>query len=169
MADIGKLEALNRQLGFLQTLTECVGKLVDLRELVHKLGADLELRVEAGDEPLPLFVAPELVDFALRALLGVVAENRGPRKTAELTLRVRMVGDGTKATALVSLSGRHLELEGILPEPQAEAVPNHGRIGVFIAKEILRMHQGEIHGGPGLEGAEILLAFRALDPGGRGE
>jgi signal transduction histidine kinase len=41
-------------------------------------------------------------------------------------------------------------------------VPNQGRLGVFLAKEIIRLHRGEIHAGPGLEGTEILISLRSL-------
>jgi len=49
-----------------------------------------------------------------------------------------------------------------LPEPSDGAIPNQGRLGVFLAKEILRLYHGEIHAGPGLEGTEILISFRGL-------
>ena len=64
-------------------------------------------------------------------------------------------------TALFSIKGKQLELEGILPEPTEGAVPNQGRMGVFLAKEVLRLHRGEIHAGPGLEGTEILISLRS--------
>ncbi len=79
-----------------------------------------------------------------------------------MTLQVRSTGTGTELTALLSLKGKHLELEGILPEPVDNGVPNQGRIGVFLAKEILRIHRGEIHAGPGLEGTEILISVRSF-------
>jgi hypothetical protein len=50
----------------------------------------------------------------------------------------------------------------VLPEPTANAVPNQGRLGVFLAKEILRLHRGEIHAGPGMEGTEILISIRSF-------
>ena len=73
-------------------------------------------------------------------------------------------GDGqdfTTPTLTLSLKGKHLELEGILPEPTDGAVPNQGRLGVFLAKENIRLHRGEIHAGPGLEGTEILVSLRS--------
>ena len=87
-------------------------------------------------------------------------ENRGELGLRELSLKVRSTGTGPELTALLSLKGKHLELEGILPEPTEGSVPNQGRIGVFLAKEILRLHHGEIHAGPGLEGTEILISLR---------
>jgi hypothetical protein len=75
---------------------------------------------------------------------------------------VRSSGSGPDLTALISIEGQGLELEGIIPEPVANAVPNQGRLGVLLAKEILRMHNGDIHGGPGMDGPEILVSLRGL-------
>ena len=88
--------------------------------------------------------------------------SRGAQGLKDLALKVRSTGTGDDTTALLSLKGKGMELEGILPEPVNGDVPNQGRIGVFLAKEILRLHQGEIHAGPGLEGTEILISVRKL-------
>ena len=88
-------------------------------------------------------------------------ENRPAQGPREMTLQLRSTGEGAELTALVSVKGRNLELEGILPEPAEGAVPNHGRIAVFLAKEIIRLHHGEIHAGPGMEGTEILVSLRS--------
>ena len=42
-------------------------------------------------------------------------------------------------TALFVAQRKKLGVEGILPEPIVGAVPNLGRLGVFLAKEILRL------------------------------
>jgi hypothetical protein len=160
--DIAKLERLNRQLGLLQSLHESEVSLVDLRELAQRLGNELKLKVEVGPEPVRLTIASELVDFALRSLIDVISENRAPQGTAELVLQVRSTGDGDKATALISVQGRRLELEGILPEPAEGAVPNQGRLEILLAKEVIRLHRGEIHAGPGMQGTEILISLRSL-------
>jgi hypothetical protein len=107
-----------------------------------------------------LNVSKKLLDFALRALIRTVGENRPEHGLKELALKVRSTGTGSELTALLSLKGKHLELEGILPEPTEVSVPNQGRLSVFLAKEILRLHQGEIHAGPGMEGTEILISLR---------
>jgi hypothetical protein len=100
------------------------------------------------------------LEFALRSLIETITENRGELGTRELVLQLRSTGTGAELTALLSLKGKNLELEGILPEPVEGAVPNQGRAGVFLAKEILRLHHGEIHAGPGIEGTEILISVR---------
>jgi len=160
--DVARLETLNRQLGLMQTLHEADPVAVDVRELAKSIGATLAMHVEVGPDPVKLSLAKDLVEFAIRSLIQTIAENRPTSGTRELELQVRSSGEGPELTALLSLKGRNLELEGILPEPADGAVPNHGRLGVFLAKEILRLHHGEIHAGPGLEGTEILISLRSL-------
>ncbi len=160
--DVAKLEALNDQLNIMQALSEIDAAAVDVRELAQDIGRSLGLSVEVGPDPVVLSVSKKLLNYALRSLIATVAENRPGRGLRELILQVRATGIGAELTALLSLKGKHLELEGILPEPSPEAVPNHGRLSVFLAKEIIRLHRGEIHAGPGVEGAEILLSLRSL-------
>jgi hypothetical protein len=160
--DVAKLETLNRHLGLMQTLHEADGVAVDIRELAQTIGASLGLRVEVGPDQVVLTVAKKLLDFALRSFIETITENRGALGAKDLALQVRSTGTGLELTALLSLKGKNLELEGILPEPVIGAVPNLGRLGVFLAKEILRLHHGEIHAGPGMEGTEILISIRSL-------
>ncbi len=160
--DVAKLEALNRQLGLMMTLHEADALPVDMREVARQVGDTLGLHVEVGPDPVRLAVAKDLVEFSLRSLIESVAENRPADGVNALTLQVRSSGSGPELTALLSLKGQRLELEGILPEPTDGSIPNQGRLGVFLAKEILRLHHGEIHAGPGLEGTEILISFRSL-------
>jgi hypothetical protein len=159
-SDVSKLEALNNNVAMMQALHEAEPADCDLREVAQHLGHSLGLRVEVGPDPVTLCACRKLLEFALRSLIGTIAENRGELGARELTLQVRSTGTGAETTALLSLKGRQLELEGILPEPVDGAVPNLGRLGVFLAKEILRLHHGEIHSGPGLEGTEILISVR---------
>jgi hypothetical protein len=161
-ADVGQLEQLNDNLALMQVLHEAEPAAVDIREVVQSLGHSLGLRVEVGPDPVVLMASRRLLDFALRALVRTIGENRPEHGLRELALKVRSTGTGPELTALLSLKGKHLELEGILPEPVDDAVPNQGRLGVFLAKEILRLHRGEIHAGPGMEGTEILISLRHL-------
>jgi len=171
--DIAKLERLNRQLGLLQNLHESEVGPADVRDLAQALGTELGFKVEVGPEPVRLTVAVELVKFALRSLIEVVSENRAPQGMEDLVLQIRSTGEGDKSTALISLQGRRLELEGIMPEPVEGGVPNQGRLEILLAKEVIRLHRGEIHAGPGMQGTEILISLRSLParaPGGaRGE
>ena len=151
-SDIQKLEALNRNFSLMQVLHEAEPGRVDICELAKTVGEDLGLGVEVVPEPVVLHVARNLVEFALHTLVKTVTENRPLHGARDLQLQVRSTGEGKDLTALLSIKGKHLELEGIMPEPTENGVPNHGRIGVFIAKEVLRLHHGEIHAGPGIEG-----------------
>lgn len=159
-SDIAKLEALNTNIAMLPSLHEVEATPTDIRELAQRVGGALGVRVEVGPEPIVLAVGARLLEFGLRAFIKSVTENRGGLGARDLTLQVRSTGRGAEQTALLSLKGKTLELEGILPEPVEGAVPNQGRLGVFLAKEILRLHHGEIHAGPGLEGTEILISVR---------
>lgn len=160
--DVGKLEALNGNIGLMQSLYEVKPSSVDMRDMAQALSTSLGLNVEVGPEPVPLVLAKDLVEFSLRSLIATVIENRAALNAGELTLQVRSAGKGNELTALISLKGKHLELEGILPEPAENTVPNQGRLGVFIAKEVLRLHHGEIHAGPGMDGTEILISLRSM-------
>ncbi len=160
--DVRQLEALNDSMALMQGLHEAEVAPFDVRELMQTLGHSLGVRVELTEEPVLLAGSRQLVDFALRAIVRTVGVNRPGKGLRELLVRLRSSGRGDSLTVLVSIKGKSLELEGILPEPMAEAVPNQGRIEVFLAKEIIRLHQGEIHAGPGLDGTEILLSLRKL-------
>ena len=129
-----KLEELNRHLSLMQVLHETTASSLDVRELAQEIGLALGLAVEVGPEPVKLSVAKNLISFALQALITTVAENRPDRGFAGLALEVRATGGELERTALLSLKGKHLELEGILPEPSDHAIPNLGRLGVFLAK-----------------------------------
>jgi signal transduction histidine kinase len=159
-ADVAQLEALHANIALMQCLHEQEPHAVDVRDLAQHVGHSLGLRVEVGPDPVEIKASRKLLDFALRALIRTVGENRPDKGLREISLKVRSTGTGADLTALLSLKGKCLELEGILPEPVEGSVPNQGRLGVFLAKEILRLHHGEIHAGPGLEGTEILFSIR---------
>lgn len=158
--DVAALEGLNANLEVMQSFHESEPVTVDIRDVAQAAGGALGVRVETGPDPVTLSASKKLLDFALRAILRTLAENRRDKNAKELTLKVRSTGTGPDATALLSIKGTELELEGILPEPVNGGVPNQGRLGVFLAKEILRLHGGEIHAGPGMEGTEILISVR---------
>jgi hypothetical protein len=161
-SDVMQLESLNDNLSMMHILHEAEAAPIDIREVAQLVGTALGVRVEVGPDPVVLSASRKLLDFALRSLIRTVGENRGEQGFRDLALKVRSTGSGSELTALLSLKGKVLELEGILPEPVNGAVPNQGRLGVFIAKEILRLHGGEIHAGPGMEGTEILISIRKL-------
>jgi len=159
-SDIAGLERLNHRLGLMQALDEIEPAEIDVRDLIKRVAANARIGVEVGPDPVRLMVAADLLQFALESLVNTLTENRSERDTGELGLQLRSTGSKEELTALISFKGRNLELEGILPEPHDGAVPNQGRLSVFLAKEIIRLHRGEIHAGPGIKGTEILISLR---------
>jgi hypothetical protein len=132
----------------------------DLGQLLVEVGRRTGVAVKAGSLPVVLNIAPKLVEFAIEAIVESIVENRQDRGKRDLTVQLRTTGDGEHLLALISIKGPDLALEGILPAPEPGDAPSHGRIGVFVAKEIIRLHGGEIHSGPGMAGAEILISLR---------
>jgi len=157
--DISRLEYLNNQLVQLAALVESGINVIDFRDIVRQVGEACGVKAKVGPDAVPLAVAPRLLDFALQAILRTIIENRGGLGTKDLTLQLRATGAEDKITALISIKGKMLELEGILPVATPDSVPNQGKMGVFIAKEIIKLHTGSIHAGPGLEGTEILISI----------
>lgn len=158
--DIASLEAINQHLASIPTFSEVNAEEADLGQLLVQVGKRTGVTVKAGVTPVVLSLAPNLVEFALESIVGSIVENRQDRGKKDLSLSLRTTGDGENLLALVSIKGPDLVLEGILPTPEPGDVPTHGRIGVFVAKEIIRLHGGEIHAAPGMEGAEILISLR---------
>uniref|UniRef100_UPI0039C90261 hypothetical protein n=1 Tax=Horticoccus sp. 23ND18S-11 TaxID=3391832 RepID=UPI0039C90261 len=158
--DVTSLESLNNDLALMQSFHEQGASIVDMREIARSIGDSLGIKVETGPDPVMLSVSRKLLDFSLSAIIQTVGENRPEHGLKDLALVVRSTGSGTELTTLFSLKGKRLELEGVLPEPVENAVPNQGRFSVFLAKEVIRLHRGEIHAGPGIEGTEILISIR---------
>ena len=158
--DIASLEAVNRHLASLPTFSEVEAESIDLRALVCAVGRKCGVMVETGSQEILLDVAPKLIEFGLESILESIAENRPGLGKRELVMSLRTSGTGESLAAVLSIRGPGLALEGILPAPQPGATPTHGRIGVFIAKEIIHLHGGSIQAGTGTNGPEISLSIR---------
>ncbi len=159
--DIANLETINRHLASIPTFREVNPEPADLRGLVQQVAKRMDVAIDAGPSAIRLNVVPGLVEFGLQAILESLVENRPELGKRGISVHVRALGEADQLTALVAIRGEKLELEGILPLPEPGSIPSHGRIGVFIAKEIIRLHGGEILSGPGLDGAEILISIRS--------
>ncbi len=158
--DVGRLKILNDQIAQLSGVSEVLAEESDVRDLILAIGEKCDIRTEVGSDPVFLHIAPRLVEMALEAILDIVLQGRVGQELHETALQLRSTGVGASTTALISIRGKNLELEGILPPMTADSVPNQGRIALFVAKEILKLHHGSIHSGPGLEGTEILISIR---------
>jgi len=159
--DIANLETINRHLASIPTFREVDPEPADLRGLVQQVVKKMDVAIDAGSRAILLSVVPALVEFGLQAILESLVENRPDLGKRGLSVHVRASGEGDQLTALIAIRGERLELEGILPLPEPGSIPSHGRIGVFIAKEIIRLHGGEILSGPGVDGSEILISIRS--------
>lgn len=159
-SDVAQLQRLNRDLVQLAEFSTGQSEPTDLRAVLRELEVAESVRVELPPLPVELSVVREWVRFALASLVHTVAENQPADPERPLTLQLRSTGEGSEVTALISIQGSGLELEGILPDPSEDGTPNQGRLAVFIAKEIVRLHGGEIHAGPGMVGTEILLSLK---------
>ena len=159
--DIDRLVKLNADLVHLANFTEMEPHAVDLGGLLRGLEEAVGVTVDLSPEPVELVVVPDLLTFALEALVRTIMENQPANPEVPVALQLRSTGEGSETTALVSIRGSGLELEGILPVADGNDVPNQGRLTVFIAKEIVRLHGGDIHAGPGMAGTEILISLRA--------
>ena len=159
-SDVARLNRLNRDLVQLAEFALMQPAKADLRKILEAAGETLGTPVEVPPDPVEIEVVSELVGYALESLIKTILENQPNDPSRELKVQLRSTGDAASLTALISIQGSGLELEGILPSPSPDGVPNQGRLAVFIAKEIVRLHGGEIHAGPGMEGTEILLSLR---------
>ena len=159
--DISNLEVLNKNLDLMQRIHESEPSVIDVRQMIQDVGETLGVKVEVGPDPIALNANRQLLEFAIVSLVNTLVENSFGEGGKRLSIKVRSTGSGPETIALVSLNGDRLELEGIIPESIDGASPNYGRVSVFLAKEILRLHYGGIHAGPGDEGVEILLSFKS--------
>lgn len=159
-SDVARLNRLNNDLVKLAEFAQMQPDTVDLRKILQQAGEAVGTTVEVPPDAVELSVVGDLIRYALESLISTISENQPADATRDLKVQLRSTGDDTTTTALISIQGSGLELEGILPDPDPEQVPNQGRLAVFIAKEIVRLHGGEIHAGPGMEGTEILLSLR---------
>ena len=158
--DVSQLENLNSNLGVMQGLHEATASEFDIRDLVQRVGRVVGVRVDVGPDAVVISGFEKLLEVAILAILQSIGERQRIGGHDDVAIKVRSTGSGSEVTALLAIRGKELELEGILPEPVRDGVPNQGRIAVFIAKEVLRLHGGEIHSGPGMEDMEILISIR---------
>lgn len=161
IVDVERLRRLNDELNHLATIADVTPELVDIRELVEKCARMHSILVEVCEEAIQLMVVRQLLGFAIEAIVAGILANRPVASPADgILIGVRGVGVGSQRVALISIRGKGIELEGILPGKGGESIPSNGRIGVFIGKEVIRLHNGFIHAGPGLEYTEILISVR---------
>lgn len=160
--EVQKLQQLSEHATLLGEIAAPVAAPVDLNTLLTELAAARGLATRFSEEPLIFSVDPRLLRFAFGAILDAVAANRPDEGVAGLVFTLRTTGADARRTAIVTIEGRHLELDGTLPLPEPGNTPNQGRLSVFLAREILRLHGGSLHAGPGVKGTDIQISLGDL-------
>ena len=160
--EVAKLKLLNEHATLLGEIAQPIAKPSDLTVILTDLSATRGLTTRFVEEPLVLNIDPTLVKFAFGAILDAISANRLDEGLQHLILTLRAVGAGPQRTAVITIEGKRLELDGILPVPSPGSTPNQGRLSVFLAREILRLHGGTLQAGPGLKGTDIQISLGSL-------
>ena len=160
--EVGKLKLLNEHATLLGEIAQPVAKATDLNILLTEVATARNLTTRFVEEQLILSLDANLVRFAFGAILDAISANRLDEGLQHLILTLRAVGSGPQRTAVITIEGKRLELDGTLPLPSPGSTPNQGRLSVFLAREILRLHGGTLQAGPGLKGTDIQISLGSL-------
>ncbi len=160
--ELAKLKLLNEHAALLGEVAQPVAKPTDLGVLLNEIATARGLTTRFVEEQLVLPLDTNLVKFAFCSILDAIAANRPDEGLQHLILTLRAVGAGAQRQAVITIEGKRLELDGTLPLPVAGSTPNQGRLSVFLAREILRIHGGTLQAGPGLKGTDIQISLGAL-------
>jgi signal transduction histidine kinase len=162
--EIQKLEGLAAHAMLLGEIAQPSAEEADLQILLKATADARGVTTRFTEEAMVMKVDPHLISFAFGAILDALAANRPDEGTTGLLLALHTAGAGDQRIAVVTIQGKRLELDGTLPLPSIGATPNEGRLSVFLAREILRLHGGVLQAGPGMKGTDIQISFGALRP-----
>jgi len=160
--EVQKLQRLAEHAMVLGEIAAPTAESIDLNVLLTELATARGMNTRFSEEQLIFSVDANLVRFAFMAIFDALGANRPDEGTAGLLLTLRTAGTDTQRTAIVTIEGKRLELDGILPLPAPGITPNEGRLSVFLAREILRLHGGTLQAGPGIKGTDIQISFGSL-------
>ncbi len=163
-AEIEKLERLAAHAMLLGEISQPAAETVDVQALLNEVATERGVTTRFTEETVVFKVDPHLLRFAFTAIFDALGANRPDEGTTGLILRLRSVGADALRAAVVTIEGKRLELDGTLPLPAIGATPNEGRLSVFLAREILRLHGGVLQAGPGMKGTDIQISFGELRP-----
>ena len=161
-SEVAKLKLLNEHATMLGEIALPTAKATDLNKLLTEIAGARNLTTRFVEEQLVLQLDPILVKFAFSSILDAISANRLDEGLQQLILTLRAVGAGAQRTAVITIEGKRLELDGTLPMPGPGSTPNQGRLSVFLAREILRLHGGTLQAGPGLKGTDIQISLGSL-------
>jgi signal transduction histidine kinase len=160
--EVQKLQRLAEHATLLGDIAAPVPQMFDLNILLTEVATARGLNTRFSEESVLFPIEPNLLRFAFNAIFEALVANRPDEGAKNLVVTLRHVGTGDQRTAVVTIEGKRLELDGTLPFPAPGATPNQGRLSVFLAREILRLHGGTLSAGPGIKGVDIQIAFGAL-------
>jgi len=160
--EVQKLQRLAEHATVLGEIASPVAQSVDLNAVLTELATARGINTRFSEEQLVFSIDPTLVRFAFNAIFEALGANRPDEGTKDLLLTLRTAGTDALRTAIVTIEGKRLELDGILPLPAPGSTPNEGRLSVFLAREILRLHGGTLQAGPGIKGTDIQISFGSL-------
>lgn len=160
--EVQKLQRLAEHATVLGEIAAPTAQSVDLNVLLTELATARGMNTRFSEEQLIFSVDANLVRFAFMAIFDALGANRPDEGTTGLLLTLRTAGNDAQRTAIVTIEGKRLELDGILPLPAPGITPNEGRLSVFLAREILRLHGGTLQAGPGIKGTDIQISFGSL-------
>ncbi|HVT73546.1 MAG TPA: hypothetical protein VHD61_10435 [Lacunisphaera sp.] len=163
-AEVKKLERLAEHAALLGEVAQPQAVPTNLTPLLTELANARGMTTRFSEEEVVFHLDPNLMRFAFGAILDAIGANRLDEGTRNLILTLRTVGeDGSpQRMAVITIEGKHMELDGTLPLPQPGTTPNQGRLSVFLAREILRLHGGTLQAGPGIRGTDIQISFGSL-------
>lgn len=160
--EVQKLQRLAEHATVLGEIASPTAHSVELASLLTELATARGINTRFSEEQLVFSVDPTLMRFAFNAIFDALGANRPDEGTTGLLLTLRTAGTDALRTAIVTIEGKRLELDGILPLPAPGTTPNEGRLSVFLAREILRLHGGTLQAGPGIKGTDIQISFGSL-------
>ena len=161
-AEIEKLERLAAHAMLLGEIAQPAAEAADLQALLSEVATERGITTRFTEEAVVFKVDPHLLRFAFASIFDALAANRPDEGSTGLLLTLRTAGTNALRTAIVTIEGKRLELDGTLPLPSIGATPNEGRLSVFLAREILRLHGGVLQAGPGMKGTDIQISFGEL-------
>jgi signal transduction histidine kinase len=160
--EVQKLQRLAEHAMVLGEIASPTAQPADLNILLTELATARGLSTRFSEEQIVFNVDANLVRFAFSAIIDAISANRLDEGTTGLLLTLRTAGSDERRMAIVTIEGKRLELDGILPLPAPGTTPNEGRLSVFLAREILRLHGGTLQAGPGIKGTDIQISFGSL-------
>jgi len=159
VTEVKKLQVLAEHAALLDQLAHPVIATTDLNPIIAEVTLAHGITTRISEEQLVFNMDGRLLRFAFNAIFEAIAANRPDEGAKNLLLSLRVTGAGDQRIAVITLEGKNLELDGVLYRPGSGDTPNQGRLSVFLAQEILRLHGGTLQSGPGMKGTDVQISL----------